>query len=289
MKNNNDIILQRVRNLIDTSGCSRQVIANAIGCDVSTITKQYNGDRIITVDYIIKYATIFNVSADYLLGLSNTPTTDKNIQFVCDYTGLEENTIEKLRKGKNSVFYTTLLNFLINNNILLKSLNNYLLSSIYIEYNNSNYSYLPTKKDIIFLHNPDIAQKVAYSNLFEVLSLHKNKMTEQIKNNQELKENLLYALAKETVDIEKCKRMEASIKYGPLDCSVIEEYENSPSYKLHNQDQWFDSLDKYYDELFEGDIIDTYDEDIEIKSIVLEFMDKISKEVGEYVGNNPET
>ena len=36
------------------------------------------------------------------------------------------------------------------------------------------------------MHNPDIAQKVAYSNLFEVLTLHKNKMTEQIKNNQEL-------------------------------------------------------------------------------------------------------
>ena len=119
MNNNNDVILQRVRKLIDGSGCSRQVIANAIGCDVSTITKQYNGDRIITVDYIIKYATIFNVSADYLLGLSNTPTTNKNIQFICDYTGLEENSIEELRKGKNAVFYTTLLNFMINNKTLL--------------------------------------------------------------------------------------------------------------------------------------------------------------------------
>ena len=229
------------------------------------------------------------MSADYLLGLSNTPTTNKNIQFICDYTGLEENTIEELRKGKDSIFYTTLLNFLLNNNILLKSLNNYLLSSIYIEYKNSNYSYLPTKKDIVFLHNPDIAQKVAYSNLFEVLTLHKNKMTEQIKNNQELKENLLYALAKKSVDIEKCERMETSIRYGTLDCSEIEEFENSPLYELYNQDPWFDSLDKYYDQLVEDDIIDAYDEDIEMKNIVLEFMDKISKEVGEYGGNNPET
>ena len=78
------------------------------------------------------------MSADYLLGLSNTPTTNKNIQFICDYTGLEENTIEELRKGKDSIFYTTLLNFLLNNNILLKSLNNYLLSSIYIEYKNAS-------------------------------------------------------------------------------------------------------------------------------------------------------
>ena len=139
------------------------------------------------------------------------------------------------------------------------------------------------------MHNPDIAQKVAYSNLFEVLTLHKNKMTEQIKNNQELKENLLYALAKKSIDIEKCERMGTSIRYGTLDCSEIEEFENSPLYELYNQAPWFDSLDKYYDELFEDDIIDAYDEDIKMKNFVLEFMDKISKEVGEYVGNNPET
>lgn len=289
MNNNNDVILQRVRKLIDGSGCSRQVIANAIGCDVSTITKQYNGDRIITVDYIIKYATIFNVSADYLLGLSNTPTTNKNIQFICDYTGLEENSIEELRKGKNAVFYTTLLNFMINNKTLLKALNNYLLSYVYSDYSQSEYMYLPLKDNALYIRNPDIAQKVAYSSLLEVLPLQKEKMTEQIKNNQELKENLLYALAKKSVDIEKCERMETSIRYGTLDCPEIEEFENSPLYELYNQDPWFDSLDKYYDELVEDDIIDAYDEDIKMKNFVLEFMDKISKEVGEYGGNNPET
>ena len=289
MNNNNDVILQRVRKLIDGSGCSRQVIANAIGCDVSTITKQYNGDRIITVDYIIKYATIFNVSADYLLGLSNTPTTNKNIQFICDYTGLEENSIEELRKGKNAVFYTTLLNFMINNKTLLKALNNYLLSYVYSDYSQSEYMYLPLKDNALYIRNPDIAQKVAYSSLLEVLPLQKEKMTEQIKNNQELKENLLYALAKKSVDIEKCKRMETTIRYGTFDCSEIEEFENSPLYELYNQAPWFDSLDKYYDELVEDDIIDAYDEDIKMKNFVLEFMDKISKEVGEYVGNNPET
>jgi transcriptional regulator with XRE-family HTH domain len=88
--------LERLKELIDNSGVSRQVIADKIGCDVSTITKQYNGDRNITVDYVIKYAKYFNVSTDYLLGLSTAPTTDKDIKFICDYTNLNEDSVNTL-------------------------------------------------------------------------------------------------------------------------------------------------------------------------------------------------
>lgn len=90
--------LNRFRELIDNSGVSRQVIADFIGCDVSTVTKHYNGDRNITVDYVIKYAEYFNVSSDYLLGISDTPTTNKDIQFICDYIGVNEKAVESLHK-----------------------------------------------------------------------------------------------------------------------------------------------------------------------------------------------
>lgn len=91
----NTVVLERLQRLIDGEK-SRQVIADKIDCDVSLITKHYNGDRIVTIDFLKKYAEYFGVSADYLLGLTNAATTEKDLQAVCDYTGLNETNIDKL-------------------------------------------------------------------------------------------------------------------------------------------------------------------------------------------------
>lgn len=88
----NTVVLYRLQRLIDGEQ-SRQTIADKIGCDVSLITKHYNGNKIVTIDSLKKYAEYFNVSTDYLLGLSEAKTTDKDLQFICDYTGLNENII----------------------------------------------------------------------------------------------------------------------------------------------------------------------------------------------------
>ena len=88
----NTVVLHRLQRLIDGEQ-SRQTIADKIGCDVSLITRHYNGQKIVTIDSLKKYAEYFNVSTDYLLGLSEAKTTDKDLQFICDYTGLNENLI----------------------------------------------------------------------------------------------------------------------------------------------------------------------------------------------------
>lgn len=90
-----NIKLDRLKRLIDTK--TREQIAEALKCDTSTVTKHYNGDRRITIDYLVKYAQYFDVSADYLLGLSDVATNDKGLQYICDYTGLDEKAIQKLR------------------------------------------------------------------------------------------------------------------------------------------------------------------------------------------------
>lgn len=84
---NNIINLEKLKNLIDTKK-SRQVIADKIGCDVSLITKHYNGQKIVTIEYLKKYAEYFEVSTDYLLDLSEAETNDKELQFITDCTGL---------------------------------------------------------------------------------------------------------------------------------------------------------------------------------------------------------
>ncbi len=88
----NVIDLDRLKDLINEEK-SRQVIADKIGCDVSLITRHYNAQKIVTIDFLKKYAEYFNVSADYLLGLTDASTNDRDLRFICDYTGLSERTI----------------------------------------------------------------------------------------------------------------------------------------------------------------------------------------------------
>lgn len=255
-------------------------LAELMNCNRQKIADLERGKSTPSANDLILLSKIFNVSADFLLGLSDTPTTDKDVQFICEYTGLKAETIENLKKGKNAVFNTTLLNFLINNRKLLKALNNYLLSSIYSDYKKSEYMYLPLKDKAVYIRNPDIAQKVAYSNLLEVLPLQKEKMTEQIKDNEELKEKLLFALAKKSVDMQECKKEEIKI-YG-IECYLEEEYYNSEQFE---QDQ----LQACYDEYEENQRAEEeFEEEMHKRNdFILWFMSELSKQKdGENNGNN---
>ena len=271
---------KRINALLAKKFKRQKDLATALGVNDNTISYFVSGKRMPNTEQIIKISDFFGVSADYLLGLSDTPTTDKDIQFICEYTGLKADTIENLNKGKNAVFNTTLLNFLINNRKLLKALNNYLLSSIYSDYRKSEYMYLPLKDKAVYIRNPDIAQKVAYSNLLEVLPLQKEKMTEQIKDNEELKEKLLFALAKKSVDMQECKKEEIKI-YG-IECYLEEEYYNSEQFE---QDQ----LQACYDEYEENQRAEEeFEEEMHKRNdFILWFMSELSKQKdGENNGNN---
>ncbi len=144
-KNEFTITTQRFRKLIDNEKYAkvpRAEIAKATDCDTSTITKYYNGQRQLSVDSIIKFSKYFNVSSDYLLGLSDVSTANKDLQFICDYTGLEleavkrlkeSQDVKKLRKTIGHTNNTTLELLTINKLITSKEMNLlYLYLSVYV-------------------------------------------------------------------------------------------------------------------------------------------------------------
>ncbi len=94
------IDITNLKALIETK--TREETAKGIGCDTSLVTKHYNGDRNITLDYAIKYAQFFGVSLDYIVGISPNTTTDPDLKFICDYTGLNEQALFNLNKEKIS-------------------------------------------------------------------------------------------------------------------------------------------------------------------------------------------
>ncbi len=59
------------------------------------------GDRLPTLEQIGILAQHYNVTTDYLLGLSAVATNDADLKAVCDYTGLEKDTIQFFFENKN--------------------------------------------------------------------------------------------------------------------------------------------------------------------------------------------
>lgn len=98
-------------------------LANAIGITRQSLSRYETNERIPNIDLIYSVAKHYNVSTDYLLGMSEIKSLDNDIKIACKVTGLSEKTIQKLsdreilayssinRKNENeSTFYEEVLN-----------------------------------------------------------------------------------------------------------------------------------------------------------------------------------
>ena len=78
----------------------RQEVADDLGISRSSLEYYEKNKRKPDIEVLTKIADYYNVSADYLLGRTNAETTDKDLRFVCEYTGLNENAIMTLRNSE---------------------------------------------------------------------------------------------------------------------------------------------------------------------------------------------
>lgn len=93
-------------------------IANEIGVDKSSISKYINDNGEAGINSLVKIARYFNVSTDYLLGLTDVRSNDKSIKAICDFTGLNEDSVKFLAESKETHLlnvYVDFLNFFIKN------------------------------------------------------------------------------------------------------------------------------------------------------------------------------
>lgn len=73
------------------------------GLTQNTITNIENDKRVPTYEILIEIAKRFNISVDYLLGLSEAKTNDIELKAICDYTGLTEDIINTLHTQKGKI------------------------------------------------------------------------------------------------------------------------------------------------------------------------------------------
>ena len=102
----NPEIHSRIEKLRTDLGMTQPEFAAALGMDPkkgrSTINNWETRANKVKDDDLKKIATTFGVSADWLLGLHNIKSPKMEMQAVCKYTGLSEETVQLLRFSKSA-------------------------------------------------------------------------------------------------------------------------------------------------------------------------------------------
>ena len=108
-----DIFASRFRELCKAT--DQNTLSYIFGVTKNTFRQWMGGYSTPTVAKLIKLSEYFDVSTDYLLGLSNIMTKDESIETACKVTGLTESTINILKseKNDNATSYVEVINILL--------------------------------------------------------------------------------------------------------------------------------------------------------------------------------
>lgn len=115
-----NILSKRLAEARNECGYTQNEVADYLGCGRATITNYESGRRNPDIETLVKLAEYYEVSVDYLLGISSIETSNQDIKFINEYTGLSVKAIANLTEMKGlsenpevSVDYIKTINFLI--------------------------------------------------------------------------------------------------------------------------------------------------------------------------------
>ena len=71
---------RRIRELREDYDLTQEYLAKYLSCSQSAYSKIEAGKRQLSIDYLIKLSSLYRVSTDYLLGLTDYPYRYKKLQ-----------------------------------------------------------------------------------------------------------------------------------------------------------------------------------------------------------------
>lgn len=98
--------------LRENAGLSQGELGDVLGCSRGSISFYEQMQRVPDIEILKNICKHFGVSSDYLLGLSDVKSVDPELQAVCEYTGLSENSAKLLHDYKIDI---DILNFMLEN------------------------------------------------------------------------------------------------------------------------------------------------------------------------------
>ena len=106
--------------LREENNMTQEQFAKKIGITRQSLSLYEKAERTINIDVLTTITKKFDVSADYLLGLSEVRSVDSNIKVACEVTGLSEKSIDNIKNGcfPSEEVYNKELVFIMLNSLL---------------------------------------------------------------------------------------------------------------------------------------------------------------------------
>lgn len=110
MENITEIVAKNLRALRERKGLKQDELAEQLSIGQSTLSSYERGTRSVPLDMLVTFANFYNVSIDYLMGLSLVQSPNEDMQYIGTYTGLNDDAIEFLhfwnehKRNHNSSF-----------------------------------------------------------------------------------------------------------------------------------------------------------------------------------------
>lgn len=102
MNNSTNIFGERLKYLRTEKGLTQSELGKELGISRGAISYYEAGDRMPDINVLYDVAKYFNVSSDYLIGLSDNSTTDITIKEISNRIGLSDKAIENMEKLNKS-------------------------------------------------------------------------------------------------------------------------------------------------------------------------------------------
>lgn len=225
----NDTFPTRLRALIDERNATQSEMALSAGVSRQAISQYANGESVPNADKLAKLASYFGVSADYLLGLTDVKRIDMDMQAISRETGLDEDVIARLQKGRDNYLFKKIINHIFKSDIL-HFLYKFYESSLYGVYTESDYFELVKMNPPKDINYP----RITFADLIEYLPISRDELDRRIEESSQERLETAWYFAKNDVDIEdsrdteKAALQDKTIGLKTYECEIemITELEN---------------------------------------------------------------
>mgnify|MGYP001771348375 CR=1 FL=1 len=120
----------RLRGLIESRKTTITALANVLKISRQSVSQYQDGTGQPNVDKLCKIAQHFNVSTDYLVGLSSIPSTNNDTRDICEKTGLSEHTVSRLMQDDKRDRWAEVIDQLVLHPGVLDALHAYLFFDV---------------------------------------------------------------------------------------------------------------------------------------------------------------
>lgn len=243
-----------IKNIRTSNHLTQSDFGRILKCDRYRVADIERGKTTPTIEDIKIISKEFNISSDYLLGISDIKSAEIDNIAINKKIGLDDKSIKRLSKLKGCKYHEFTifaLNYIISNAEILNLITNYLFSFIFNEINKKPFSNIPLKISKNSYYN-----KIAFSDIIEKLPKSKDSFEAQIKHNPDLLQKFIYLFLCRYVDEKECNEElmreygysfecfddyiniidSDSIDYDEISEMIYDEYESIQQYELEKNE-----------------------------------------------------